>query len=1010
MSKFSAPIRGIGFAAVVAGCLAMLTLAGRAEDTAPSGSVSIGTGTACRAPAGTVGGRENAPPDSVTTDRGGDGGQESSLRGSAAPAIDALLSGIYPPNAPGATAIVVKDGRVVLRKAYGLANVELQVPMQPESVLALASLSKQFTAAAILKLAEEGRLSVRDEITRFLPAYPTHGHTITIEHLLTHTSGLNALSETSDLRAVNVQEGKLIDVLGDWVKDLPPDAAPGERWAYSNWGYNLLGAIIEQVSGQSLWDYLRQQIFEPLGMSHTFYADRRQIIPLRATGYATQADKVFNVLPSRSRIFLPSGAGGLLSTIDDLARWDEALRGDRILNAASKAKMFTPFRLNDGTPTGYGYGWDLGDYDGHRVQEHAGGTTGFVSYMVRMPEDRVFVTILSNRPSTVLPLQTTAHRVAALALGRPIADPIAVPVAADELDRLVGTFRGTDVGAVSVTREESGLVAQVPGFEKMALVPVGQLTFRTKLVNWAFVFEAGADGRATRVRVKDWKLNDVADRITPAELRPRPVVVLDPAQLDTCAGEYESLNGVLVRVERSADHLTLTPTAQPPVDIVASSSTEFFTTDGAIQYTFVKDSRGAIAGYLRAASGATPVPARRVGTPVSRPVNLVFFSDQEAQDLRAAVERHDPRVMPAAERVRKAADLRLAQGPWSVTSARPKDTTASRHDFYSEGPYWWPDPKRPGGPYIRRDGQVNPDRFTANDNDMGSMSEVVCELGAAAWFYRDQRYADHAAKIVRTWFVDPATRMNPNLEFGQAIRGVTTGRGTGIIDSVPLVWAVQGLALLEGSGLWTGSDRNAVRQWFAEYLRWMTMSPKGLEEKKSGNNHSTWWAAQVAAYAIYVGDEATQAMAWSFYRDFLVPTQFKPNGSAPKEEARTRSLSYSAMNLNAFSLLCHLAERRGVDLWDVRTSAGVSMPQAVAYLAPFVSRPQTWRHQQITPYSPGGAYFLAVFGRGLHRPEYVDLYQKLGPHTGTWSDLLALLLLQSPKRPLIPLDVTADRR
>jgi hypothetical protein len=237
--------------------------------------------------------------------------------------------------------------------------------------------------------------------------------------------------------------------------------------------------------------------------------------------------------------------------------------------------------------------------------------------------------------------------------------------------------------------------------------------------------------------------------------------------------------------------------------------------------------------------------------------------------------------------------------------------------------------------------------------------------------------------------------MNPNLEFGQAIRGVSTGRGTGIIDSVPLIWAAQGAALLERSGLWTGPDRDAVRQWFADYLRWMTTSAKGLDEKKSGNNHSTWWAAQAAAYAIYTGDDAAQAMVWDFYRDTLVPGQFTPGGSAPREEARTKSLSYSTMNLNAFSLVCHLAWRRGVDLWDVRSSSGVSVPRAVAYLAPYVSKPKTWRHQQIVPYKPADAWFLGVFGRGLHRADYVDLYRKVATTGGTWSDLLALLFWQA---------------
>ena len=188
------------------------------------------------------------------------------------------MAAAYPPDKPGAAIIVMKNGRVLLRKAYGMANLELRLPMQPEHVFALASISKQFTAAAILKLAEEGKLAVDDDITKFLPAYPTHGARITIEHLLTHTSGLSGLSETSDLRAVAAQDSPLVDVLGDWVKDLPPDSAPGERWAYSNWGYSLLGSIVEQASGMSYAAYLEQTLFAPAGLTPHL---------LRATGGAS---------------------------------------------------------------------------------------------------------------------------------------------------------------------------------------------------------------------------------------------------------------------------------------------------------------------------------------------------------------------------------------------------------------------------------------------------------------------------------------------------------------------------------------------------------------------------------------------------------------------------------------------------------------------------------------------------------------------------------------------------
>ncbi|MCX6552170.1 MAG: serine hydrolase [Acidobacteria bacterium] len=530
----------------------------------------------------------------------------------AARALDATLSPVYAPDGPGASVIVVKEGRVVFRKAYGLANVELNVPMRPEHVLALASLTKQFTAAGILKLAEDGKLSVNDDITRFLPDYPTHGAAITIEHLLTHTSGLSSLSETSDLRAVAAQEGKLIDVLPDWVKDLPPDAAPGETWAYSNWGYNLLGAIIEQASGLSYGEYLQQRIFAPLGMTHTYYTDRRRLIPARATGYEKQGDAVVNILPSRGRIFHPGGAGGLSSTVDDLATWDAALAGGSVLSKASTDRMFTSYRLKDGTVTNYGYGWDLGTYAGHVVQEHAGGTTGFQSYIVRVPDAQVFVAILSNQASPSAPMQTTAHRVAAIALGQPIVDPAPVAVAPESLERLVGTYRGSDVGTVNIVREGGQLFAQVGGLGKMPLTASGPLTFHSSSVLWSWEFEPGADGRAARVRVRDWKLNDLAERVVPTAPVVRPVVAVDAALLDACAGEYESLNGILVKVVRSGDHLAVTPTAQPGVEVFPVSPTEFVTRDAGVQYSFVADPAGKIGRCLRSAGGGRPVPARRI--------------------------------------------------------------------------------------------------------------------------------------------------------------------------------------------------------------------------------------------------------------------------------------------------------------------------------------------------------------------------------------------------------------
>lgn len=371
---------------------------------------------------------------------------------------------------------------------------------------------------------------------------------------------------------------------------------------------------------------------------------------------------------------------------------------------------------------------------------------------------------------------------------------------------------------------------------------------------------------------------------------------------------------------------------------------------------------------------------------------FLLFSCAEAQALKRRVAANDAQIAPLAARLKEDAERRMKAGPWSVTFNRPKGTPAGEHDFFSEGPYWWPDPKNPNGPYIRRDGERNPDRFTKNDDDMGDMSQAVFTLGTAAWLFDEPRYAERAAKIASVWFVDPATRMNPNLEFGQAIRNINWGRGTGLIDSVSLIWAVQGMTFLEDTGRWDARQRDAVKQWFSGYLTWMMESQKGLAEKKSGNNHSTWWSAQAAAYAVFSGDRRREQLVWDFYREFLVPHQMRPDGSCPREEARTKSLGYSAMNLNGFSLLCRIAERQGVDLWRFRTLEGAGLETSVRYLVPFATHPDTWKKQQISKFTTEQAWFLAVAGLGLKSDEYVSLWRQVPRPRGTWPLLIAMLL------------------
>jgi hypothetical protein len=381
--------------------------------------------------------------------------------------------------------------------------------------------------------------------------------------------------------------------------------------------------------------------------------------------------------------------------------------------------------------------------------------------------------------------------------------------------------------------------------------------------------------------------------------------------------------------------------------------------------------------------------------------SLLFLTAPEAETIRGSIKAGKAETAALANRLRREADRAMKIGPWSVTAHRPKDVPGvDIHDFYSEGPYWWPDPKNPGGPYIRRDGERYPGRFTANDDDMGSMCNVVLALGMAAYFFQEPLYAERAAQVINVWFLDEKTRMTPHLEFGQAIRGINTGRGTGIIDTVQLIWAVQGMMFLENSGYWKGSSLEGVKAWFGKYLEWLTGSKKGLDEKMSGNNHSTWWTSQVAAYSVFSGDTDRLRMAWQNYRDYLVPQQIQPDGSCPREEARTKSLGYSAMNLNGFAVLCRIAEVQGENLWQFKTAKGISLAQAIAYLKSFVADPSSWRKQQITPYENNNAYFLLLAGMGLQKQEYTDLYCRLKKSDDLF--VLELELLVAGKRLCAP--------
>lgn len=307
--------------------------------------------------------------------------------------IDGLLSNLFQDNnGPGGVFLVAKGGRPIYRKAFGKANLELGVNMTPENVFQLGSMTKQFTAIAILKLAEEKRLNLYDSVSKYIPDYP-QGNKITIHHLLTHTSGIKDFTKMKALQEV-AQKDFSPKQMVDFFKNEQVDFAPGEKFDYNNSGYVVLGYIIELVSGSTYKNYINKNIFEPAGMIHSRYADDAAIIKGRAYGY--QKKKTGYVNKSKISFTIPYSSGSLMSTADDMLKWQNALNRNLIVDAKTFGKAFNNYKLNSGETLSYGYGWHLKEINGTPIREHGGSIFGFKTMGVYIPSKDIYVIGLTN--------------------------------------------------------------------------------------------------------------------------------------------------------------------------------------------------------------------------------------------------------------------------------------------------------------------------------------------------------------------------------------------------------------------------------------------------------------------------------------------------------------------------------------------------------------------------------------------------------------------------------------
>ena len=288
------------------------------------------------------------------------------------------------------------------------------------------------------------------------------------------------------------------------------------------------------------------------------------------------------------------------------------------------------------------------------------------------------------------------------------------------------------------------------------------------------------------------------------------------------------------------------------------------------------------------------------------------------------------------------AEENMSAPPVTITSFLAERSAGTLHDFYSEGDYWWPDTLNPEGPYIRRDGETNPDNFTAHRQAMIRFSQIVGNLTSAYLLTENPKYIEPILQHVRAWFVNPKTLMNPSLLYAQAIKGRATGRGIGIIDTIHLIEVVQSLIRLEDKGILPPEDLDNTKKWFADYLKWLTTHPYGIDEMNATNNHGTCWAAQAAIFAKYTGNKEIMQMCSERFKNVFIPKQMDVNGSFPQELERTKPYGYSLFNLDVTATLCQILSTPTENLWEYTTPDGKNMLKALQFMYPYIADKETW--------------------------------------------------------------------
>lgn len=488
-----------------------------------------------------------------------------------------FLDRYYAADAPGVAALVARGDEVLYRGARGSASLELGVPLAPDQVFRIGSITKQFVAAAVLTLAEEGKLSLDDPLTKFVPGYPGGEH-ITVRMLLNHTSGIRSYTEIDGRMDWLIRKDMTTAQMIDSFKDEKPDFAPGAGWSYNNSGYVLAGAVIEAVTGMPWHAYLKQVFFDPLGMVHTGNGDEAHaVIPGHVMGYTLNGGHW--AVAKYLSMTQPHAAGALVSTVDDLLKWNRALHGGKVLRDDSYRAMITPTdKAVDGH---YGFGIFHETFRGTDGLQHGGGIFGFSTFLMYLPQQRVTVAVLYNaddgKPGMV-GAETTARTLAAEAIGKPYPDKKAIPMDLAALREYEGVYR-LDKDTVRVLRVVDGsLTSQRTGGPRYAMLPIARDDFLFDKGFARMAFERDAAGKVVAMRFfpdVDGESERVARTDEPMPVE-RTAIDLPASVLQRLVGKYSREGMQMTVAMKDGGGLTVQLAGQPAFDIFAESPTRFF--------------------------------------------------------------------------------------------------------------------------------------------------------------------------------------------------------------------------------------------------------------------------------------------------------------------------------------------------------------------------------------------------------------------------------------------------